>query len=89
MRLGQAGGQGRSGLKTGGGRDGGGVWVGGRKTAHRAVTACEQWCRSLGQSQLPWSVLDAPTHCAAGPASSALPGTWLKTSSLVPRPQTS
>lgn len=48
VRLGQAGGRGRSGLKIGGGRDGG---VGG-ETAHRAVTACGQWCRSLGQSQL-------------------------------------
>ena len=46
MRLGQAGGLGRSGLKTGGGRDGVGGRVGGSKTAPRAVTACEQWCRS-------------------------------------------
>ena len=46
MRLGQSGGLGRSGLETGGGRGGVG------KTAHRALTAYEQWCRSLGQSQL-------------------------------------
>lgn len=26
--------------------------MGAGKTAHRAFTACEQWCRSLGQGQL-------------------------------------